>query len=169
LSGTENRIGVARKRYNDALRTTTRLCFSFPTASGRAWPVSTQNNAYFEASLIGETGGKLQAVAAAIFAAIEKDLAHHAFDTEADQGISALVRGQFRRKSHFANNIAQLRTADCSEDLGRGFLIGKETHFNSSSLASAAHLKISQTADCRGRAKCFLDPGRGNGESEWTE
>jgi LemA protein len=49
LSGTENRIGVARKRYNDTLKDYNTFVLQFPNSiwAGSKFPV---NNAFFEAS-----------------------------------------------------------------------------------------------------------------------
>ena len=50
LSGTENRIGVARKRYNDAIQDYNTYILQFPNSiwAGMAW--FKQNDAYFKAS-----------------------------------------------------------------------------------------------------------------------
>jgi LemA protein len=54
LAGTENRIGVARKRYNDALRDYNTFVQQFPNSlwAGSRFPV---NNAFFEASAAART------------------------------------------------------------------------------------------------------------------
>ncbi|MGA2276655.1 MAG: LemA family protein [Terracidiphilus sp.] len=54
LAGTENRIGVARKRYNDALRDYNTYVRQFPNSlwAGSSFPI---NNAFFEASSSART------------------------------------------------------------------------------------------------------------------
>ena len=64
LSGTENRIAVARQRYNDAARTYNTLRRSFPSnITGKMFGF--QEYKYFEAPADGATGaeGRLQALA----------------------------------------------------------------------------------------------------------
>jgi LemA protein len=50
LAGTENRIGVARKRYNDALQDYNTFILSFPNSIWAGMAGYQQNNARFEAS-----------------------------------------------------------------------------------------------------------------------
>ncbi len=50
LSGTENRIGVARKRYNDALQSYNTLVLQFPNSIWAGIAGFHQNDAYFAAS-----------------------------------------------------------------------------------------------------------------------
>jgi LemA protein len=50
LAGTENRIGVARKRYNDALQEYNTYILSFPNSIWAGMAGYQQNNARFEAS-----------------------------------------------------------------------------------------------------------------------
>jgi LemA protein len=50
LAGTENRIGVARKRYNDSIRTYNTFVLQFPNSIWAGMAGFKQNNAYFEAS-----------------------------------------------------------------------------------------------------------------------
>ncbi len=50
LAGTENRIGVARKRYNDALRDYNTLVLQFPNSMWAGIAGYHVNNAYFEAA-----------------------------------------------------------------------------------------------------------------------
>lgn len=50
LAGTENRIGVARKRYNDALRNYNTFVLEFPNNIWAGIAGYQVNNAYFEAS-----------------------------------------------------------------------------------------------------------------------
>ena len=50
LSGTENRIGVARKRYNDALQTYNTFVLQFPNSIWAGIAGYKQNTAYFTAS-----------------------------------------------------------------------------------------------------------------------
>jgi LemA protein len=54
LAGTENRIGVARKRYNDALRDYNTFVRQFPNSiwAGSSFPI---NSAFFEASSSART------------------------------------------------------------------------------------------------------------------
>ena len=50
LAGTENRIGVARKRYNDAIQTYNTFILQFPNSMWAGIAGYKQNNAYFTAS-----------------------------------------------------------------------------------------------------------------------
>jgi LemA protein len=50
LAGTENRISVARKRYNDALQTYNTFVLQFPNSIWANIAGFKQNNAYFTAS-----------------------------------------------------------------------------------------------------------------------
>lgn len=50
LAGTENRIGVARKRYNDALQSYNTLVLQFPNSIWAGIAGFHQNDAYFTAS-----------------------------------------------------------------------------------------------------------------------
>ena len=50
LAGTENRIGVARKRYNDALQTYNTFVLQFPNSIWAGMAGFKQNTAYFTAS-----------------------------------------------------------------------------------------------------------------------
>ncbi len=50
LAGTENRIGVARKRYNDALRRYNTFVLQFPNSMWAGIAGYHVNNAYFEAA-----------------------------------------------------------------------------------------------------------------------
>ena len=50
LSGTENRIGVARKRYNEALQTYNTFVLQFPNSIWAGIASYKQNTAYFTAS-----------------------------------------------------------------------------------------------------------------------
>ncbi len=50
LSGTENRIGVARKRYNDALQDYNTFVLQFPNSIWAGIAGFKQNDAYFKAS-----------------------------------------------------------------------------------------------------------------------
>ncbi|HXW57440.1 MAG TPA: LemA family protein [Candidatus Cybelea sp.] len=50
LAGTENRIAVARKRYNDSLQTYNTYIGQFPNSVFARWAGFERNNAYFEAS-----------------------------------------------------------------------------------------------------------------------
>ena len=50
LAGTENRIGVARKRYNDAIQTYNTFILQFPNSVWAGIAGYKQNNAYFAAS-----------------------------------------------------------------------------------------------------------------------
>jgi len=50
LSGTENRISVARKRYNDSLQTYNTFVLQFPNSIWAGIAGFKQNNAYFSAS-----------------------------------------------------------------------------------------------------------------------
>ena len=55
LAGTENRIGVARKRYNDALQDYNTFILSFPNSIWAGIAGYQQNNARFEASEAART------------------------------------------------------------------------------------------------------------------
>jgi LemA protein len=55
LAGTENRIGVARKRYNDALQDYNTFILSFPNSIWAGMARYQQNNARFEASEAART------------------------------------------------------------------------------------------------------------------
>jgi LemA protein len=55
LAGTENRIGVARKRYNDALQEYNTYILSFPNSLWAGMAGYQQNNARFEASEAART------------------------------------------------------------------------------------------------------------------
>jgi LemA protein len=50
LAGTENRIAVARKRYNDSLQAYNTYIGQFPNSAFAGWAGFQRNNAYFEAS-----------------------------------------------------------------------------------------------------------------------
>ena len=50
LSGTENRIGVARKRYNDAMQDYNTFICQFPNSIWAGMAGFKQNDAYFTAS-----------------------------------------------------------------------------------------------------------------------
>ena len=50
LAGTENRIAVARKRYNDSLQAYNTYIGQFPNSLFAGWAGFQRNNAYFEAS-----------------------------------------------------------------------------------------------------------------------
>jgi LemA protein len=50
LAGTENRIAVARKRYNDSLQAYNTYIGQFPNSVFARWAGFERNNAYFEAS-----------------------------------------------------------------------------------------------------------------------
>ncbi len=55
LAGTENRIGVARKRYNDALRDYNTFLRQFPNSIWAGMAGFKENNAFFEASASART------------------------------------------------------------------------------------------------------------------
>ena len=55
LAGTENRIGVARKRYNDALREYNTFVRQFPNSIWAGIAGFKENNAFFEASAAART------------------------------------------------------------------------------------------------------------------
>jgi LemA protein len=55
LAGTENRIGVARKRYNDALRDYNTFVRQFPNSIWAGMAGFHENNAFFEASAAART------------------------------------------------------------------------------------------------------------------
>jgi LemA protein len=55
LAGTENRIGVARKRYNDAIQTYNTFVLQFPNSIWAGIAGFKQNNAYFTASPAAQT------------------------------------------------------------------------------------------------------------------
>ena len=55
LSGTENRISVARKRYNDALQNYNTFVLQFPNSIWAGIAGFKQNNAFFTASPAAQT------------------------------------------------------------------------------------------------------------------
>jgi LemA protein len=55
LSGTENRIGVARKRYNDAIQDYNTFILQFPNSIWAGIAGYKQNDAYFKASAAAQT------------------------------------------------------------------------------------------------------------------
>jgi LemA protein len=55
LAGTENRISVARKRYNDAIQEYNTLILQFPNNIWASMAGFHENNAYFEASACART------------------------------------------------------------------------------------------------------------------
>jgi len=55
LAGTENRIGVARKRYNDSLRDYNTFVRQFPNSIWAGIAGFKENNAFFEASAAART------------------------------------------------------------------------------------------------------------------
>ena len=55
LAGTENRIGVARKRYNDALQDYNTFVQQFPNSIWAGMAGFHPNNAYFNASPAAQT------------------------------------------------------------------------------------------------------------------
>jgi LemA protein len=55
LAGTENRIGVARKRYNDSLREYNTYVLQFPNSIWAGIAGFQQNNAFFQASEAAHT------------------------------------------------------------------------------------------------------------------
>ena len=60
LSGTENRISVARKRYNDALQDYNTFVLQFPNNIWAGIAGFRQNNAYFAASPAAQSVPKVQ-------------------------------------------------------------------------------------------------------------
>ena len=64
LAGTENRIGVARKRYNDALRDYNTFILQFPNSIWAGMAGFHENNAYFEASPAAQHGSAGQVLTA---------------------------------------------------------------------------------------------------------
>src|ERR1700690_1305710 len=60
LAGTENRIAVARKRYNDSLQAYNTYIGLFPNNIFAGWAGFQRNNAYFEASEASREAPKVQ-------------------------------------------------------------------------------------------------------------
>ena len=55
LAGTENRIGVARKNYNDALQDYNTFILQFPNSFWAGFTGYKENDAYFKASAAAQT------------------------------------------------------------------------------------------------------------------
>jgi LemA protein len=60
LAGTENRIAVERKRYNDSVQAYNTYIGQFPNNIFARWAGFLRNNAYFEASLASREAPKVQ-------------------------------------------------------------------------------------------------------------
>ncbi|MGB0037083.1 MAG: LemA family protein [Candidatus Acidiferrales bacterium] len=60
LAGTENRIAVERKRYNDSIQTYNTYIALFPNNIYAGWAGFQRNNAYFEASAASKEAPKVQ-------------------------------------------------------------------------------------------------------------
>ena len=60
LAGTENRIAVERKRYNDSVRAYNTYIALFPNTIFARWAGFQRNNAYFEASPTSREAPKVQ-------------------------------------------------------------------------------------------------------------
>jgi LemA protein len=60
LAGTENRIAVERKRYNDAIQDYNTFIGLFPNSFFAAWAGFQQNNAYFAATEASREAPKVQ-------------------------------------------------------------------------------------------------------------
>jgi len=60
LSGTENRIAVARKRYNDAIQDYNTYIGLFPNSLFAGWAGFKHNDAYFAAPETSRTAPKVQ-------------------------------------------------------------------------------------------------------------
>ena len=60
LAGTENRISVERKRYNDALQDYNTYIGQFPASLFAGWAGFKRNDAYFQASEGAKTAPKVQ-------------------------------------------------------------------------------------------------------------
>jgi LemA protein len=60
LAGTENRIAVERKRYNDSVQAYNTYIGQFPNNIFARWAGFQRNNAYFEASLASREAPKVQ-------------------------------------------------------------------------------------------------------------
>jgi LemA protein len=60
LAGTENRIAVERKRYNDSLQGYNTYIGQFPNSIFASWAGFHRNNAYFEASEASRQAPKVQ-------------------------------------------------------------------------------------------------------------
>ena len=66
LAGTENRIGVARKRYNDAMQDYNTFMLQFPNSIWAGIAGFKQNDAYFTASPAAQAGAEGEVLATAI-------------------------------------------------------------------------------------------------------
>jgi LemA protein len=60
LAGTENRIAVARKRYNDSVQSYNTFIGQFPNSIIAGWAGFHRNNAYFEAAAASREAPKVQ-------------------------------------------------------------------------------------------------------------
>jgi len=60
LAGTENRIAVERKRYNDSVQAYNTYIALFPNSIFAGWAGFQRNNAYFEASAASREAPKVQ-------------------------------------------------------------------------------------------------------------
>ena len=60
LAGTENRIAVERKRYNDAIQDYNTFIGLFPNSLFAGWAGFQRNNAYFAASEAAREAPKVQ-------------------------------------------------------------------------------------------------------------
>jgi LemA protein len=60
LAGTENRIAVERKRYNDSIQAYNTYIGQFPNSIFAGWAGFQRNNAYFEASAASREAPKVQ-------------------------------------------------------------------------------------------------------------
>jgi LemA protein len=60
LAGTENRIAVERKRYNDSVQAYNTFIAKFPNSIFAGWAGFQRNNAYFEASAASREAPKVQ-------------------------------------------------------------------------------------------------------------
>jgi LemA protein len=60
LAGTENRIAVERKRYNDSIQVYNTYIAQFPNSIYAGWAGFQRNNAYFEASSTSREAPKVQ-------------------------------------------------------------------------------------------------------------
>jgi LemA protein len=64
LAGTENRIAVERKRYNDSIQTYNTFIGQFPNSIFASWAGFKRNDAYFQASPTSREAPKVQFPAA---------------------------------------------------------------------------------------------------------
>ena len=79
LAGTENRIGVARKNYNDALQEYNTFILQFPNSFWAGFTPYKENDAYFKARDVYKRQGREAASAASALPAAAEPVKPTAF------------------------------------------------------------------------------------------